>query len=126
MCTALRAEDRFGDHGLIGVAIAKVAADAWSIDTMLLSCRVIGRGVETAMMASIIDDARRAGARAVEGEFIATAKNAPARPFYESAGFVRIDGNEDASRYRFDVDTQVLDVPDWIVCEFVEEKVTHG
>ena len=121
-----RAEDRFGDHGLIGVAIAKIAADAWSIDTMLLSCRVIGRGVETAMMASIIDDARQAGARAVEGEFVATAKNTPARPFYESAGFVRIDGDEDASRYRFDVDTQVLDVPDWIVCEFVEEKVTHG
>ncbi len=122
---AARAEDRFGDHGLIGVAIARATAEAWSIDTMLLSCRVIGRGVETAMMASIIDDARQAGARAVSGEFIATPKNAPARSFYEAVGFDRVGGDDDAARFRFDLDARVLDVPDWIVCEFVEEKVTH-
>jgi FkbH-like protein len=123
---ATRAEDRFGDHGLIGVAIVKSTADTWSIDTMLLSCRVIGRGVETAIVASIIDDARQAGAHAVHGEFVATPKNAPARSFYESVGFDRVAGDDDESEYRFDVDARVLDVPDWIVCEFVEEKVNHG
>lgn len=83
-----RSADRFGDHGTVGVVIVRVADDVWEIDTMLLSCRVIGRGVETAILASVADDAHRYGATALLGRFIATNKNAPAADFFSNHGFV--------------------------------------
>ena len=49
----IRARDRFGDNGLIGVAITRTQEETCEIDTLLLSCRVIGRTVETALLAEI-------------------------------------------------------------------------
>ena len=50
----VRAADRFGDHGVIGVGITDHSGEVAEIDTLLLSCRVIGRGVETAMLAAMV------------------------------------------------------------------------
>ena len=82
--------DRFGDLGLTGVAIVRMGLDAWSIDSFLLSCRVLGRGVEHALLAHIVARAREAGAQRVHGLFIQTAKNAPASGFYADRGFCLI------------------------------------
>ena len=109
-----RAADRFGDHGLIGVVIARPVSETWRIDTLLLSCRVIGRGVETAMVARVVADARANGASEVLGEFIATAKNAPARAFYDSAGFARLTGDDHHSEWTLDVAHETLEVPAWL------------
>src|SRR5437763_13308899 len=73
-----RVRDRFGDSGLVGVAIARAAGGAWEVDSLLLSCRVIGRGVETAMLARLAGDARAAGAKRLTGWFLPTRRNAPA------------------------------------------------
>jgi FkbH-like protein len=118
-----RAADRFGDHGLIGVVIARPSGQAWRIDTLLLSCRVIGRGVETAMVARVVADARASGASEVVGEFVATAKNAPARPFYESVGFDRASGDDQRSEWSLDVTKETLDVPAWLELSTAQEGV---
>lgn len=87
---ALSASDRFGENGLVGVAILRLAPAAWTIDTLLMSCRVIGRTIETALIAHIAADARAAGASTLLGEFIPTKKNAPAKDFFATHGFAGV------------------------------------
>lgn len=84
---AVSSRDRFGDDGIIGVFILEFSEEAVRIDTFLLSCRVIGRGIEQAMVAFIADVARVRGATVIVGEFIPTAKNRPAAGVYEGLGF---------------------------------------
>lgn len=80
-------EDKFGDNGITGVIIAEKGKDRWRIDTFLLSCRVIGRRVEQALLAHVIKSAINENASALSGEFIPTKKNAPAKDFYKNNGF---------------------------------------
>lgn len=86
-------EDKFGDNGLSGVVIVEKKPQAWRLETFLLSCRVIGRRVEEAVLAYVARRAKKAGAKKLIGEFISTAKNAPAKNFYQSQGF-RLDKEE--------------------------------
>ncbi len=107
--------DRFGDEGIVGVAIIKRDADTWRIDSFLMSCRVIGRSVETAFLAKIINDARSAGAKRVIGEYIPTKKNPPASDFYERHGFVKSKETSDgATEWTLDLEEKMVDVPEWI------------
>lgn len=84
----MRARDRFGDHGLVATALVRSAPDTWTVDSFLMSCRVIGYGLETTLLARVCGDARAAGATALVGEFIPTKKNVPAQDFYPRHGFV--------------------------------------
>src|SRR5439155_14719132 len=79
----LRVRDAFGDNGLVGVAILRASRPPGEarLDTFLLSCRVLWRTVEHAILAAVLADIRRRGAAAVQADFIPTAKNAPAADF---------------------------------------------
>jgi predicted enzyme involved in methoxymalonyl-ACP biosynthesis len=90
--------------------------DSCEIDTFLLSCRVIGRTLERAMLSQIAQDARAVGARRVEGWYIPTAKNAPARDFYSGNGFTAVEHTEDGRiLWRCDLDKQNFEWPEWVV-----------
>jgi len=80
-------EDRFGDLGMIGVVICRAAGEEWDIDTWLMSCRVLGRRVEQAVLAQIARAARRRGALRLVGTYIPTSKNAMVKDHYERLGF---------------------------------------
>ena len=82
---AVRVSDRFGDYGLVGIVIAVEAADALEVDTLLLSCRVLGRGVEHEMLASLGRLAQAHGKRLLRLRLIRTPKNEPALAFADSA-----------------------------------------
>jgi len=82
-----KVEDKFGDNGLNGTMIIEAARDVWIIDTFLLSCRVLGRGIEDALLACLLEQARKTGVKTVIGKFIPTEKNAPAKDFYKKSGF---------------------------------------
>jgi FkbH-like protein len=81
--------DRFGDYGLVGVMVSVPEGDALTVDTLLLSCRVLGRGVEHAMLRKLGELAKEKGLAAVALPYLPTPKNEPARAFAESvaAGF---------------------------------------
>ncbi len=81
------AADRFGEYGLIGVAVVSCAERSWHLDTLLLSCRALGRKIETAFVARIGDDASATGIATLTAEFIETAKNTPAKSFLPDHGF---------------------------------------
>ena len=89
----LRVADKFGDYGLTGVVIAEISSDhtTWTIDTLLLSCRVLGRGVETSLLAALADEARADGAKQLRASFLPTGKNAAALSFLPDHGFQAVD-----------------------------------
>lgn len=80
----VRVKDRFGDYGLVGLAVIRHDADALVVDTLLLSCRVLGRGVEHKIVEHIGRLAERAGLGSIRVPFIATSRNEPARAFADS------------------------------------------
>jgi FkbH-like protein len=110
---SIRVRDRFGDHGLIGVAITRDQGDVREIDTFLLSCRVIGRTVETALLSFLASDAAACGLKKLHGWFFPTKKNAPAREFYREHGFAFQDANGKGSLWVFDLGTPIQ-CPEWI------------
>jgi len=83
-CRVVEVRDRFGDYGLVGVVIFSQNQDALVLDTFLLSCRVLGRGVEHAIMRELGTLARGRGLGRIEIPFAASKKNIPARRFLVS------------------------------------------
>jgi FkbH-like protein len=89
----LRASDRFGDYGLVGAAFAlPEGPQNWRIDNFVVSCRILGRQVETALLAAIAQRASASGGERLIGEYVPTARNAPARDFYAGHSF-QADGD---------------------------------
>ena len=85
--------DRFGEYGLTGAVVVeqKNEGQTWFIDTLLLSCRVLGRGVERAMISLLADNALASGAREFVACYVPTPKNGLAATYLADHGFVRID-----------------------------------
>jgi FkbH-like protein len=83
--------DKFGDNGITGVYIVKKNEKFWLIDTFLLSCRIIGRGIENAIMSQILKDAKTNGVEEIKAEFIPTKKNKPTENFLSDYGFIKQD-----------------------------------
>jgi len=79
--------DKFGDNGITGAYIINKNEKFWMIDTFLLSCRIIGRGVENAILSEILKDAKKNGVEEIKAEFIPTEKNKPAENFLSDYGF---------------------------------------
>jgi FkbH-like protein len=98
-CFTVDVSDRFGEYGLVGVVIvAKDRADL-AIDTFLLSCRVLGRGVEHRTLAYLAELAADRGLATVVARLQPTERNAPARQFLDSIG------SAVESMYRFPVES---------------------
>jgi FkbH-like protein len=110
----LRAGDRFSDHGLVAVAIARVSPEVWTVESFLMSCRVIGYGIETSLLALIGEEARAHGATRLDGEFVATKKNAPARDLYERHGFVAREIDNGLERWERKLIPEAIGFPAWI------------
>lgn len=79
-------EDRLGNYGIIGASFIKKENDAFIIDNMVLSCRVFGRGVEYAMIKSILELSNKVDIKYLTGKFIETSKNKNFSSFYTDCG----------------------------------------
>lgn len=90
----IRLSDTFGDNGMISVVICRMSPEAWEIDTWLMSCRVLGRCVEEAVLQDIIDNARKAGASRLIGTYIPTERNVIVREHYKKLGFTQTASND--------------------------------
>ncbi|MSQ01892.1 MAG: HAD-IIIC family phosphatase [Myxococcales bacterium] len=102
----LRVRDRFGDHGLIGVVLGVPEEEGLlRVDTLLMSCRVIGRTVEQYLWARVIARARDLGYRRIRAEFLPTAKNAQVARLYDEFGLRRISESDGAVVYEADLDS---------------------
>lgn len=113
-CFSMQVRDRFGDNGLVGVAITHLQGRTCEIDTLLMSCRVIGRTVESAFLWFLVEHARKHGAERLQGWFLPTKKNAPARDFYPNHQFKVIDQNGEGTLWGLDLAATRISCPEWV------------
>ncbi len=100
-----RLKDRFGDNGIISVvAVTREQHGDARIDLWLMSCRVLGRKVEEAILADVIARARALGARRLVGEYCPTPKNGLVRELYPRLGFQEIGRKGDSALYALPID----------------------
>ncbi len=92
--------DKFGDNGVVSVVIGKIDEKQKTelhIELWLMSCRVLKRNMEYAMMDRLVEEARKVGIKKIIGYYYPTAKNGMVKSFYEQQGFIKIrediDGN---------------------------------
>jgi len=116
----LSVSDRFGDSGLVGIAVLRLCGNVCEIRTFLLSCRVIGRTVETAFLSCLVNKARAWGAEYMSGWFVPTQKNGPASAFFAEHGFAVQHRDGDSILWRFDLGRQQVNCPEWIRLRFDE------
>lgn len=90
-------KDRFGDHGLISIVVACVerAESTLVLTDWVMSCRVLGRGVEEYLMNRIVSEARARGLDRVRGDYVPTPKNQMVSEFYPRFGFRRLGEGAD-------------------------------
>ncbi|HTV52119.1 MAG TPA: HAD-IIIC family phosphatase [Steroidobacteraceae bacterium] len=98
-CRAVEVSDRFGSYGLVGVMIFGSRADALELDTLLLSCRVLGRGVEHRMIRELGTIAMASGLAHLSVRIAHTKKNQPARDFMESVARAHARAETDGTSY---------------------------
>jgi len=119
---SLRLSDRFADEGIVGVLILRESdPGTWNVDTLLLSCRVIGRTIEQAFVAYACRYLKGRGAKALIGEYLPTQRNGLAANVYRDLAFEEIQRNQNGTQWRILLDENELSIPDWIAVETAEE-----
>lgn len=116
----LHVTDRFGDHGLVGAAVIHKEQGVWRIDSLLMSCRVMGLGIETAFLDRICKDAACGQATRIIGEYVETKKNQPVKDFYLRHGFVVEKEIEGRQEWALNLGASSIRRPAWITTREVE------
>lgn len=88
--------DKFGDNGITGCIMVKPDGD---IDTMLLSCRILGKGIEFAFVKKVLDILKNEGVKGLTASYIPTAKNAQVADFYDKCGFLLVSEQGGTKEY---------------------------
>lgn len=97
-------EDKFGDNGVVSLIIGKKRENILDIDLWLMSCRVLKRDMEYAMMDELVDVCSKQGIATIYGYYYPTAKNAMVKDFFALQGFELVDEKENGDRiWRFDI-----------------------
>ena len=118
---AIDVSDRFGDAGTVGLLIIKFDSNGLSasIDTFLLSCRVMGRKIEFAFFESVISDLKKSGIKILYGEYIPTVKNIPVSNLYEQLGFILLITDNGVKKYSYDLNLKLPNFCDYVNKEFI-------
>lgn len=85
-----RVTDRFGDNGIVAAVIVDATADMPEIETFVMSCRVMGKNIEDAILTDVEQSLRKMGYERLRGVYLPTAKNKPVEALYERLGYRRL------------------------------------
>ncbi|RUM94335.1 MAG: methoxymalonyl-ACP biosynthesis protein FkbH [Thiothrix sp.] len=111
----MRIKDQFTDHGLVSVIIALRNEDILEIDTWLMSCRVIGRTAENAMLSVLTEKAKELDCIAIKGVYIPTEKNVPVKNLFRDFGFSEVEaGSGEEAVWIYDLKDKGLVTNDFI------------
>jgi FkbH-like protein len=100
-----RLVDRFGDNGLVSVVLGRRAGEELHIDLWLMSCRVLKRDMEAAMLDALVAESRSHGIRALIGYYLPTKKNAMVADHYSNLGFSKRSEDEETRASIWALDT---------------------
>ncbi len=122
----VRARDRFGDQGTVGAVLLRRDGRIVYIDSFLVSCRLMGRGIETAMMNHVkhrlLDEP---GHLELRGRYLPTARNRPVETFYDDQGFRLLERRDSGEKLYVLRRTETREKPcEWI--EVVQDVVALG
>jgi FkbH-like protein len=98
-----RLQDIFGDNGMISAVICRQSGTCWEVDTWIMSCRVLGRRVEEALLQYLVQLARLRGITEIIGRYIPTAKNGLVRDHYSRLGFIQTNTQNGETTWRLAV-----------------------
>ena len=121
----LKLADRISDMGLVGVVIVKYNDQKAEIDTFLLSCRVLGRGVDNALMEHVLTVAKDKGCEYVRGQYLATAKNGQVQDFYKRSGFQPVLDTEGRD-YKLLLQQAIPAGPQWVKVNPIKKRSEHA
>jgi FkbH-like protein len=100
----VRLVDTFGDNGMISVIICRRDGDNWLVDTWLMSCRVLGRRVEQAVLQELVSHARKLGITRIVGTYRPTERNRLVEDHYAKLGFTECEcPTEGSTQWSLDV-----------------------
>ena len=94
-----RLKDKFGDNGVVSVVIGEIRGDELHIDLWLMSCRVLKREMEYAMLDKLIEEAKARGIKKIYGYYYPTKKNGMVKELFGSFGFRKIADNDGNTRW---------------------------
>lgn len=107
----VRLSDRFGDNGMISVVICRQVERSWIIDSWLMSCRVLGRGVERMVLSHLIEQARTHRIETLIGDYVPTPRNALVRDHYRELGFTLASEEGEATRWTLATTAEIAVLP---------------
>jgi len=98
----ISATDRFGDYGIIGLAMIEPKADEWRIDNLLMSCRILGRGIEDKAVEFLINKCKENRVKHITAEYIPTSKNKQAENFLDGLEFKLEEEKDNHKKYVYE------------------------
>lgn len=104
LCLYGKLADKFGDNGVVTVVAGRQEGETLCLRLWLMSCRVLKRGMEDAMMDTLVADAAARGVKVIEGYYYPTAKNAMVRDFYAGMGFAKTAEDAGGTTWRLAVE----------------------
>lgn len=111
---AISLQDRFGDQGQVGLVLLEMQDSDAIIESFVLSCRVLGRGVEQAILGTVAELARSQGAHRLIGQLRYSKKNTPARELYPASGLQILTEMPEGIDYAYDLSLPGPTIPAWI------------
>src|SRR5258708_39960390 len=116
--------DRLSDHGLISIVTVEALPEDLAIRDWLMSCRVLGRGVESFLMNRVVEHARQLGLTRITAQYIPTPKNGMVKDFFQQFGFEKFaEGPKGESEWHL-ITTKYEPRPTFM--KTVEEKSNAG
>ena len=113
-------DDKYGTYGKIGLALIERGAEVWTVKLLLMSCRVMSRGVGTVLLNHLLRRAKAAGVR-LRAEFVSTARNRMMYVTYKFAGFREVEKNGGRSLMENDL-SQIQDFPPYMQIDVEEPQ----
>ena len=118
---SIRLKDIYGDSGIVGICILNYNEMSALIDSFLLSCRVLGRGVEDAFIVQSITLAQNKGMENLIGIYISTAKNNQTQDFFTKHKFDKLNKTEDELKFILNLRNPDLKTPDYF--EMIDSEI---
>ncbi|TFF95289.1 HAD-IIIC family phosphatase [Candidatus Thorarchaeota archaeon] len=107
-------DDRYGEFGLIGVALVHCEEDKWTMEVLTFSCRAMGKTVERAFLTYLMNEAMSNRTNALVGKYVRTDRNEAIQRLFEEAEFAKSAGEDDMVFWTYDFSTrEIPDYPDW-------------
>lgn len=110
-------EDRFGDNGVVSVCIGKIIDNICHIELWLMSCRVLKRNMEYAMMDTLMHTCQNMGITEIRGYYYPTQKNKMVEEFYPIMGFNKISENAEGTKWYLSVNNSYINQNKYIHVE---------